>query len=180
MIRRLVLVAGLALVPTFALAQSDGTATDQNCTVLAQQAAAGMAATLQADDQTITPPKSVTQLSCLNNFFNGIGLNVVTNLLNPASLLQAVEGQICSAVQSAWNSTIGAQHCGLTLTGFNMGGFDGLGGGNLCPSLSFGGGGVPIGSIGTGAGAGNSTISVQGTGQPPSGYTLPSITSGLY
>ncbi len=180
MIRRFILGVGIAFVPVLALAQSTQTPTDQNCTVLAQQAAAGMAATLQADDQTLTPPKSVTSLSCLNNFFNGVGLHVVTNLLNPTSLLQAVEGQICSALQSAWNSTVGSVHCGLTLTGFQMGGFGGLGGGNLCPSLSFGGGGVPIGSIGASTGSGSGSINVQGIGQPPTGYTLPSVTSGLY
>jgi hypothetical protein len=179
MIRRLVLLAGLVAMPGVALAQSaTGTDSSVGCTALAQAAAAGMAATIQADNQTITQPKSVTQLSCLSNFFNGIGLNVVTNLLNPATLLQSVEGQLCSAVQSAWQSTVGSVQCGLTVSGFNMGGFGGLGGGNFCPSLSFGGGGAPIGSVG--AGSGQNGLYINGTGQTPSGYTLPSTLGGLY
>ena len=63
-----------------------------------QAAANGTTARIQADDNTIKPPESVTTLSCLNNFFSGTGLNVVTNLLNPTNLLQNVEGQICQAV----------------------------------------------------------------------------------
>jgi hypothetical protein len=138
-----------------------------------------MAATIQADNQSITQPQSVTQLACLGNFFNGLGLNVVTNLLNPANLLSSVEGKICSTVQSAWQSVIGSVQCGLTVTGFNMGGFGGLGGGNFCPTLSFGGGGSPVGTIGVGTG-GQNGLYITGQGQPPSGYTLPSTIDSLY
>ena len=177
MSKRALLLAGLVLLPGLAFAQS--TATDVDCTTLAQQAAAGLSATIQADNQTITPPKSVTTLTCLSSFFNGTGLNVVTNLLNPAALLQAVEGQLCAAVQNAWKSTIGSLQCGITLTGFQMGGF-GLGGGNLCPKLTFGGGGAPIGSVGVGVGSGSNGLNVPGTGMAPKGYTLPQTINGLY
>jgi hypothetical protein len=176
--RRLVLIACAAIIPNSALAQSTDNS-DAGCTALAQAAAAGMAATFQADNQTITQPQSVTQLSCLDNFFNGAGLNVVTNLLDPTTLINAVEGKICSTVQSAWQSTIGSLQCGLTVTGFNMGGFGGLGGGNFCPILSFGGGGPPVGTISAGA-SGQGGLYINGQGQPPSGYTLPTATNNLF
>ena len=45
------------------------------------------------------------------------------------TLLQNVEGQICSAVKSTWTSFLsGSTQCGITLTGINFG-FGGLGGG---------------------------------------------------
>jgi hypothetical protein len=178
MLKRGTLCAALLLLPAAAYAQSDGTTGDAVCTTLANSAAAGLAATIRADNSTIPQPQSVTSLSCLSNFFNGAGLNVVTNLLNPATLLQSVEGQICSAVQSAWQSAIGSVQCGLTVTGFNMGGFGGLGGGNFCPTLSFGGGGTPVGSMSLGTGSNG--LYVTGTGVPPSGYTLPTTLNSLF
>lgn len=155
------------------LAHADDTS---GCTTLAQAAAAGMAARVSADDQTIKPPQSVTTLSCLDGFFNGVGLNVITNLLDPRALLASIEGKICSAVQSTWQNFIGGAQCGLTVTGFNVG-FGGLGGGLLCPKLSFGGGGSNIGSIGGGLSAGQSGQFLSGTGVPPTGYTLPTGTN---
>jgi hypothetical protein len=143
-----------------------------NCATLAQAAAAGMGARISADDQTIKPPASVTTLSCLDNFFNGVGLNVITNLLDPTSLPNTVEGKICSLVQTEWNNITGAAQCGLTITGFNVG-FGNLGGGTFCPKLSFGGGGASLGSIGTGLSNGQTGLSINGTGIPPTGYTLP-------
>ena len=165
--RKLALIAALLLAPTMALA-------DDPCATLAQAAAAGMAARVHADDQGINPPQSVTKLTCLSNFFNGAGLNVITNLLDPTALLNSVEGQICATVQSAWQSAIGSAECGLTVTGFNIG-FGGLGGGTFCPRLTFGGGGPTIGSIGTGPGI--SGLSINGQGSAPTGYTLPSGTN---
>lgn len=167
-------ITGLLLGPI--AAQADETAA---CTTLAQAAADGLAARIAADDQTIKPPQSVITLSCLNNFFSGTGLNVITNLLNPGSLLASVQGQICSAVQSTWQSVIGSAQCGLTVTGFNVGfGGLGLGAGIMCPRLSFGGGGSSIGSIGTGLGGNAQTGQfLTGTGLPPTGYTLPTGTS---
>lgn len=168
--RRYVAVAATAI---FALSPSLARADDgTGCTVLAQAAASGLAARIAADDQTIKPPQSVTSLSCLDNFFNGVGLNVLTNLLDPTSLLDSVQGKICAAATSAWQSTIGSAQCGLTITGFNVG-FGGLGGGSFCPRLSFGGGGAAIGSIGTGLSAGSSGIYLNGAGLPPTGYSLP-------
>ncbi len=150
-------------------ASSDSTV---GCTAMAQAAAAGLAARVNADDQTIKAPQSVTQLTCLSNFFNGVGLNVLTNLLDPASLLKSVEGQICSEVNSAWQSALGSAQCGLTVTGFNIG-FGGLGGGTFCPKLTFGGGGSQIGSIGTGTNS-SGAFYVNGHAEGPTGYPLPS------
>jgi hypothetical protein len=141
------------------------------CTAITQAAANGLTARVGADDQSINPPLSVTSMTCLSNFFNGTGLNVVTNLLNPQNLLNAVEMQICNLAKSEWTSLVGRAQCGLTLTGFNFG-FGGLGGGLSCPKLSFGGGGPPIGSIGLGVGSG-SGLYIHGQGMAPSGYTPP-------
>jgi len=161
------IAAMIAIAPTGVRAD-DGT----GCAVLAQAAASGLAARIAADDKTIKPPQSVTALSCLDNFFSGVGLNVITNLLDPTSLLDSVQGKICSAATSAWQSALGSIQCGLTLTGFDVG-FGGLGGGTFCPKLSFGGGGAALGSIGTGLSAGTSGIYMKGAGLPPTGYALP-------
>ena len=170
------LACGVAM-GLLALTPSIGHADDPTgCTVLAQAAASGLAARISADDQTITPPQSVTKLTCLSNFFNGVGLNVLTNLLDPTSLLNAVEGQICALATSAWQSTIGSGQCGITITGFNVG-FGGLGGGSFCPKLTFGGGGAAIGSVTTGLSAGSSGVYLKGAGLPPTGYTLPSLSN---
>lgn len=172
MMRPLSFAVLLACLPGLVSAQgtSDDTA---GCTALAQAAAAGMAARVNADDQSIKPPQSVTQLTCLDNFFKGVGLNVLTNLLDPTSLLNAVEGKICSTVQSAWQSAIGSAQCGLTVTGFNIG-FGGLGGGTFCPKLTFGGGGAAIGSVGVGLGNNGGGLYMNGKAQGPTGYPLPS------
>ena len=77
----LMIVASLVGAPAVAATDS-GSA---NCALITQAAASGIAARIQSDDQNISEPQSVTSLSCLTNFFNGIGLNVVTNLLNPAT-----------------------------------------------------------------------------------------------
>lgn len=149
------------------------------CTAITQAAANGLTARVGADDQSINPPMSVTSMTCLNSFFSGAGLNVVTNLLNPQNLLNAVEMQICNLVKSEWTSLIGSAQCGLTLTGFNFG-FGGLGGGLTCPKLSFGGGGPPIGSIGLGTGSG-SGLYIHGQGMAPTGYTPPAnLQPGLF
>ncbi len=167
-------VAALAEDPTGSpITTPDPASSDSTvgCTALAQAGAAGLAARMNADDQTIKAPQSVTKLTCLSNFFNGVGLNVLTNLLDPGSLLKSVEGQICSEVNSAWQQAIGSAQCGLTVTGFNIG-FGGLGGGTFCPKLTFGGGGSQIGSIGTGLNN-NGSFYVNGQAQGPIGYPLP-------
>jgi hypothetical protein len=117
--------------------------------------------------------------SCLDNFFNGTGLNLVTNLLNPTNLLQAVEGQICNALKQEWNSLLGSAQCGLTITGFNLG-FGGLGGGLSCPKLTFGGGGPPIATIGIGAGGAGSGLYINGSGTLPTGYSLSNLPQGTF
>ena len=149
------------------------------CTAITQAAANGITARVGADDQSINPPLSVTTMTCLGGFFNGTGLNVITNLLNPTNLLNAVEMQICNLVKSEWTSLIGGAQCGLTLTGFNFG-FGGLGGGLSCPKLSFGGGGPPIGSVNMGVGSGNG-LYIRGQTLPPTGYTPPAnLQPGLF
>lgn len=162
-------VAAVSVEPAFAQTTTTGSV---GCAALAQAAANGMTARMAADQNTISQPKSVTSLTCLNNFFNGVGLNLVTNLLNPSTLLQQVEGQICSAVQSTWNSWLGSAQCGLTVTGFNLG-FGGLGGGLSCPKLTFGGGGPPITTLGLGAGTNGSGsgLYITGNAMYPTGYT---------
>jgi hypothetical protein len=170
-----------AMPAVSALAQTTTTTGSVGCATLAQAAANGMTARMAADGQTISQPTSVTQLSCLNNFFSGIGLNLVTNLLNPGTLLQSVEGELCNAVTSTWNSWLGHVQCGLTITGFNFG-FGGLGGGLSCPSLSFGGAGPPIANIGLGAGTAGSGsgLYINGNGLAPPGYPLPQTPAGSY
>lgn len=178
----LVLLGALA-VPAVTAAQSRPSPNitgSVGCSAIVQAAANGQTARIGADNQTIQPPQSVTTLSCLNNFFNGTGLNLVTNLLNPQTLLQNVEGQICNAVRSAWNSFLsGASQCGITLTGINFG-FGGLGGGLSCPRITFGGGGPPIGMIGIGTGTPGSGLYLHGTITAPPGYTLPSTPQGTF
>ena len=178
MSRKVVILGLVALFPLAAAAQTSNSS--PGCTDLANAAAGGMAATIQADNQSITQPQSVTNLSCLGNFFNGSGLNLITNFLDPTALLNSVEGKICQAAQSAWQSAIGSIQCGITITGFNIG-FGGLGGGNFCPTLSFGGGGTPVGTMSLGTGSnGQSGLYISGQGMPPSGYTMPSTIGGLY
>ena len=163
-----------ALIPVAAFGQAPTSTTGSAlCGSLAQAAANGMTNRIQADQQTILPPTSVTKLTCLNRFFNGTGLNLLTSLISPANLLQNVEGQICTAVNAAWQSVVGSGQCGLTLTGFNMGFGLGLGGGAMCPKLSFGGGGPPLGSAVSGYQTGNG-FGVYQNGQPttPTGYPV--------
>ena len=177
------LLAGLPLAAVCAPAWAQTTPTtgqgSVGCTAIIQAAANGITARVGADDQTINAPMSVTSMTCLNGFFNGVGLNVVTNLLNPANLLQAVEGQICNLVKSEWSQLIGGAQCGLTLTGFNFG-FGGLGGGLSCPKLSFGGGGPPVGGITLGAGGYGSGLYLKGQGMAPTGYVNPNPQAGTF
>ena len=171
-------IAILALYPASLLAQTTNpadTGSSAGCTALAQGAASGASAEIAADDQIIQPPTSVTQLSCLSNFFNGIGLNLITNLLNPTTLLSDVEGQICSDATNLFRSATGTVECGITVTGFNLGGFGNLGFGNFSPTLSIGGGGPTLGSEGvsTSAGLGVSTNALTPTGYPSAAGVTP-------
>ncbi len=149
------------------------------CAAITQAAANGITARTGADDQTVLAPRSVTTMTCLGNFFNGVGLNLITNLLNPGNLLQAVEGKICNLVQAEWNNLLGSAQCGLTLTGFDFG-FGGLGGGLTCPRLAFGGGGPPVGGIALGTGGYGSGLYIPGQGMAPTGYVIPNQRAGTF
>lgn len=116
----LIAALGFSLVtPAFGDDASSG------CQTLVQAGATGLAADLKADDATIHQPKSVTKFTCLGNFFNGVGLDVVTSKLNVASLAEAAMGKICSQLSSEWDSLQSSAHCGLSVTGldtnFNLG-----------------------------------------------------------
>ena len=177
----LVFIAGAMLCDDASAQTSGGTTGSAGCATITQAAVNGLNARVQADDSNINAPQSVTSLTCLDNFFNGIGLNLITNLLDPANLLQAIEGKICNLVQQSWNSLLGRVQCGLTITGFNLG-FGGLGGGLSCPRLSFGGGGPPIATIGIGLGTGSrgGGLYINGNGTAPSGYSLPNVPQGSF
>ena len=172
MTRWTTLATAAALAVGFALLRMPARAEtgNANCAVITQAAAAGIAARIQADDRDIQAPQSLSSLTCLDNFFSGSGLNVITNVLDPATLLNAVKGQICSAVRSSWTSAIGSAQCGLTLSGFDLG-FGGLGGGSFCPKLSFGGGGPTWGTLGVGGSGGG--LLLNGASVGPSNYPLP-------
>ena len=173
----MILTLAILALPESASAQTaSGSA---GCTVITQAAANGVAARIQADDSSIRDPMSVTSLTCLDNFFNGFGLNLIASLLDPASLLNNVEGKICSLVSSTLSSLTGAAQCGLTITGFNLG-FGGFGGGTFCPKLSFGGGGPTWATFGSGSVAsGGGGFYINGAGVPPTGYPL-QPNSGTY
>ena len=172
MVHRFVAIVMLTSLPAITMAQTTTTGS-AGCATIVQAGIDGAAARIQADDTSIPAPQSVTSLTCLDNFFSGSGLNVITSLLDPTALLNSIKGQLCNAVKSAWQSAIGSSQCGLTVSGFNLG-FGGFGGGTMCPRLSFGGGGPTIGSITTGQYSGGSGLYINGQGTPPTGYTLPS------
>jgi hypothetical protein len=174
--RALVLAVALAAASP-AIAQTTGS---ESCTTLIQSAANAATSRVSADDTDIPKPQSVKTFTCLDKFFNGAGLNVVVNLLNPTTLLNAVEGAICNKLTSIWNSTIGKAQCGITLTGFKMGFLGGstLGGGLSCPKISIGGGGPTIMSIGVGS-TNSGKISITGNAVAPTGYSITSLL-GLY
>lgn len=167
--------AAAVLQPALALAADTGSA---NCTLITQAAADGITARIQADNHDIAAPQSVTTLSCLDGFFSGAGLNVITDVLNPANLITSVEGKICNMATQAWNSMLGSLQCGLTVTGFDLG-FGGLGGGAFCPRLSFGGGGPSWGTFGVGGSASGGGVIVNGSSLAPTGYPVPANT-GAY
>ena len=174
--RPIVLMLAASLVVSPAVAATDSGSA--NCALITQAAARGIASRIQSDDQNISAPESVTSLSCLGNFFNGIGLNVDTNLLNPGNLVAAIQGKICAAVTSTWQNMIGSVQCGLTITGFDMG-FGGFGGGDFCPQLSFGGGGPNWGSVGLNGNAHGGGVLVNGSSMAPTGYSVPA-NAGAY
>ncbi|GAB3588807.1 hypothetical protein [Acetobacter peroxydans] len=160
-----VVCAALLLSAGVASAASEG------CQALVQAAATGAAAQMKADDALIHQPESVTKFTCLDSFFNGVGLDMLTSGLDVSSIAQSTMGKICSEVSSAWSSMEGSAECGLTLTGPDNN-FDlGLGSGTVCPTLSFGGGGNTLINSGTN-GSGTNTWDVDGSTQLPDGYSL--------
>ncbi len=179
MMRTLFLAGFLLVAPVVALGQTT-TNGSAGCAVINQAAADGMNGRIQADDQVLTTPTSVTKLTCLDNFFNGVGLNVLTSFLNPSNLIDAVKGQICAAVDSAWQSVVGSGQCGLSISGFDLG-FGGFAGsGLLCPKLSFGGGGPSLVGIGSGFQTGNGNgLYINGQPSAPTGYPVVQ-TGGVY
>ena len=167
----LIAALGFSLVtPAFGDDASSG------CQTLVQAGATGLAADLKADDTTIHQPKSVTKFTCLGNFFNGVGLDVVTSKLNVASLAEAAMGKICSQLSSEWDSLQSSAHCGLSVTGLDTNFNLGLGAGSFCPNLSFGGGGDSLINAGTNT-TGSQSWVVSGQSQLPSGYSFEAIGS---
>jgi len=185
MIRSLPLRQGtLALIAIMATATANAqsasgsstTTGSVGCAALVQASTDAVNARIQSNDAYEAQPSSVSGLSCLGNFFNGTGLNLVSNFLNPSSLIQQaigqVEGQICNAAQSEWQKTVGsASQCGLSLNGVNMGLNIPTSGGLMCPSLSFGGSGPQIGSLGATVGGGTNMY-VNGSQKLPLGYIM--------
>lgn len=166
-VSRLVLGASVWLVISAGVAS----ATSEGCEALVQAAATGAAAQMKADDSLIKMPESVTKFTCLDSFFNGVGLDMLSNGLSAQSIARSAMGKICSQLTSAWDSLQGAVECGLTLTGPDTN-FDlGLGSGTVCPTVSFGGGGDTLISSGTN-GTGTNHWDVNGTLQLPDGYKL--------
>ena len=159
-------------VPSNGFAQNASGSGSENCTAITQGAATAVASRIQSDDSTIRQPISVKSLTCLDGFFNGFGLNLIANMLDPSTLLANVEGKICSLVKSTLSSLTGSALCGLTITGFNLG-FGGLGGGSFCPKLSLGGGGPTWATFGAGSVAtGGGRFTVNGAAAAPTGYTV--------
>ena len=154
------------------------------CAALTQAAATAVNERVQANDAYEKQPDSVNGLSCLSNFFNGTGLNLITNGLDPAALLQAVEGQIggqvCQAAQAAWGNAMGSTQCGLSLSGVNLGLGFGSSSGLMCPSLSFGGGGPPIATAIAGTSSGTTDLYINGSPQLPTGYSLSNLADGVF
>lgn len=158
-------------------AQTTGSA---GCAAITQAASNAISSRIAADDNDIAQPQSVKSLSCLDNFFSGSGLNVVTNLLNPDNLLKSIQTQICNKLTSVWKSALGSAQCGITLTGLQLGFLGGstLGGGISCPKLSFGGGGPTIARIGVGS-SNSGGLYMSGNAVAPTGYSITSLL-GLY
>ncbi|MBV8456923.1 MAG: hypothetical protein JO122_09950 [Acetobacteraceae bacterium] len=141
------LAGALGATLLWAQATPEASAQSPGCTALVQSASQALNAQLAYDSNAVKQPTSVRDLTCLDGFFNGVGLNLFSSMTDFASLLDSLGGRLCSALKSAWNSEVGSLRCGLTVTGFDLG-FGGLGGGNLCPTLSIGGGGASLGSVG--------------------------------
>ncbi|MBO1326288.1 hypothetical protein K2X14_14135 [Acetobacter sp. TBRC 12305] len=170
-----VLMAGATSAVFVALPANAAT---QGCEALVQAAATGAAAQMKSDDQIIKQPESVTKFTCLDGFFNGVGIDLLTNGLDVASIAKNLMGKVCSEVNVVWNSLEGAAQCGLTVTGpdnnFNLG----LGLGNVCPNLNFGGGGDTLINSGMNT-SGQGSWDINGQMQLPDGYSLGNAASAF-
>lgn len=138
-------IAFFSLAPAVYAAQSEG------CTALLQAGADATSGRIRMEDSIIKQPISVRNLTCLGDLF-GNGLNILTSLTDPSALLGNLANQFCAAVRDAWNAEISSvTSCGLTVTGLNFG-LGNLGGGNFCGTLTIGGGGAPLTTLGIGGG----------------------------
>lgn len=172
---RLIFAAIVAVSIPAAASLADGTM-DSNCAAITQAAADGASARIQANDQAFTAPKPVQSLSCLNSIFSTGGLNLIPNFFNPDTLLTNIENQMCNAANSEWQDIIGSvKQCGLSVNGINLG-LSGLSGsGFLCPKLTLGGNGSPLGSIDAGL-SGSAGMLATSQSTVPTGY--PTVTYG--
>jgi hypothetical protein len=150
---RSLLVTGALVFVSPAIAQTTGSET---CTTITQSAANAATSRVNADDTDIPKPQTVKNFTCLDKFFNGTGLNVVANLLNPTTLLNSIESQICNKLTQGF-----------------LGGST-LGGGLSCPKISIGGGGPSIMSIGVGP-TNSGKLTVTGNAVAPTGYSITSL-----
>lgn len=159
------------------LQSSPAMADNSGCQALIQAAATGKAAQIKTDDALIRQPESVTKFTCLGNFFNGIGLDILTNGLNIASIARAAMGKVCDELATAWDSLESAAQCGLNVSSFND--FNlGLGTGSICPTLNFGGGGDSLINSGLTT-SGQSNFNVDGRTQLPDGYSMGDVTQSF-
>ena len=147
--------SGIALAMPILFAVGIGTparAQSADCAALIQAGQDAVVEQIRLEETTIKQPTSVRDLTCLGNFFGG-GLNLLTSLTDFGALANQFSGQICSAIRSAWDATLGSVNCGLMVTGPQLG-FGMPGGGNLCGRLNIGGGGNVLANFGVGAGGG--------------------------
>ncbi|MFT8369765.1 hypothetical protein [Acetobacter sp.] len=162
----------LILLPCQSWAVSSG------CQALVQAAATGKAAQIKTDDAMIQQPESVTKFTCLGGFFNGIGLDILTNGLNLASIAQAAMGKVCMELTNVWQTLESEAQCGLNVSSFDDNFNLGLGAGAICPTLNFGGGGDQLINTGVNTNGKNSytdtpnPYDVNGSLQLPDGYSL--------
>lgn len=150
---------------------SPARAEKSGCQALIQAAATGKAAQIKTDDAMIRQPESVTKFTCLGNFFNGVGLDVLTNGLDIASIAQSAMGKVCDELNSVWDSLESSAQCGLNVSSFDNNFNLGLGAGSICPTLNFGGGGGNLINSGINT-SGQNNFDVTGNTQLPDGYSL--------
>jgi len=146
---------------------------DDGCDKLVQAGLDGMAATEKADDATIHQPEDISKFTCLGNFFQGIGIDVLASGLDPSKLVQSVAGKFCEAITSEWNNLRGSAQCGLNISGLNsnFGLGLGAGAGTICPALNLGGGGDSLISTSTNT-SGVSQWNTDGYRTLPDGYSI--------